>query len=159
RSHYVRAYTGIASMPAGQVLSTSQSSFPAATNMPLYWLCYRHDNQISVVIEPGASLIHARLQLDTSFLARPCRTEASRTYGTCIPHVWKPLDAIYHHLHHLLIFDRSRNTDFTSPSHLFPSGNDVSRAKTCIATGYIVLAHAKHNLRLIKHCADELGLC
>jgi hypothetical protein len=25
----------------------------------LYWLCYRHNNQISVVIEPGASLIHA----------------------------------------------------------------------------------------------------
>jgi hypothetical protein len=30
--------------------------------MPLYWLCYRHHNQISVVIEPGASLIHARLR-------------------------------------------------------------------------------------------------
>jgi hypothetical protein len=30
--------------------------------MPLYWLCYRHNNQISVVIEPGASLIHARLR-------------------------------------------------------------------------------------------------
>src|SRR5215469_16321508 len=30
--------------------------------MPLYWLGYRHDNQISVVIEPGASLIHARLR-------------------------------------------------------------------------------------------------
>jgi hypothetical protein len=28
--------------------------------MPLYWLCYRHNNQISVVIEPGASIIHAR---------------------------------------------------------------------------------------------------
>jgi hypothetical protein len=28
--------------------------------MPLYWLCYRPNNQISVVIEPGASLIHAR---------------------------------------------------------------------------------------------------
>ena len=23
--------------------------------MPLNWLCYRHNNQISVVIEPGAS--------------------------------------------------------------------------------------------------------
>ena len=23
--------------------------------MTLYWLCYRHNNQISVVIEPGAS--------------------------------------------------------------------------------------------------------
>ena len=30
--------------------------------MPLYWLCYRHSNQISVVIEPGASLIHARMR-------------------------------------------------------------------------------------------------
>jgi len=29
--------------------------------MPL-WLVYRHSNQISVVIEPGASLIHARLR-------------------------------------------------------------------------------------------------
>jgi hypothetical protein len=29
--------------------------------MPLYWLCYRHSNQISVVIEPGASPIHARM--------------------------------------------------------------------------------------------------
>jgi hypothetical protein len=27
--------------------------------MPLYWLCYRHNNQISVVIEPGASIILA----------------------------------------------------------------------------------------------------
>jgi hypothetical protein len=27
--------------------------------MPLNWLCYRHNNQISVVIEPGASIIHA----------------------------------------------------------------------------------------------------
>ena len=30
--------------------------------MPLYWLCYRHNNQISVVIEPGASPIHARIR-------------------------------------------------------------------------------------------------
>ena len=30
--------------------------------MPLYWLVYRHNNQISVVIEPGASLIHARMR-------------------------------------------------------------------------------------------------
>ena len=30
--------------------------------MPLYWLVYRHTNQISVVIEPGASLIHARMR-------------------------------------------------------------------------------------------------
>ena len=30
--------------------------------MPLYWLCYQHNNQISVVIEPGASLIHVRMR-------------------------------------------------------------------------------------------------
>jgi hypothetical protein len=30
--------------------------------MLLYWLVYRHHNQISVVIEPGASLIHARMR-------------------------------------------------------------------------------------------------
>jgi len=30
--------------------------------MPLHWLCYRHNNQISVVIEPGDSLIHARMR-------------------------------------------------------------------------------------------------
>jgi len=30
--------------------------------MPLYWLCYGHNNSIFVVIEPGASLIHARMR-------------------------------------------------------------------------------------------------
>ena len=30
--------------------------------MPLHWLCYQHNNQISVVIEPGASIIHARMR-------------------------------------------------------------------------------------------------
>ena len=30
--------------------------------MPLYWLCYRHNNSIFVVIEPAHSLIHARLR-------------------------------------------------------------------------------------------------
>jgi len=30
--------------------------------MPLYWLCYRHNNQVSVVIELGASVVHARMQ-------------------------------------------------------------------------------------------------
>ena len=43
--------------------------------MPLYWLCYRHHNQISVVIEPGASPIHAKMraglaELDEGLLAR-----------------------------------------------------------------------------------------
>jgi hypothetical protein len=32
--------------------------------MSLYWLCYQHNNQISVVIEPGASPIHAFAGLD-----------------------------------------------------------------------------------------------
>jgi hypothetical protein len=31
-------------------------------HMPLYWLCYRHNNSIFVVIEPAHSLIHARLR-------------------------------------------------------------------------------------------------
>ena len=30
--------------------------------MPLFWLVYRHNNQISVVIEPAHSLIYARLR-------------------------------------------------------------------------------------------------
>jgi hypothetical protein len=30
--------------------------------MPLYWLCYCHNNQISVVIEPGASNVRARMR-------------------------------------------------------------------------------------------------
>jgi hypothetical protein len=30
--------------------------------MPLYWLCYRHNNQVSIVIEPAHSLIAARLR-------------------------------------------------------------------------------------------------
>ncbi len=30
--------------------------------MFLYWLCYRHDGHISVVILPGCSLIAARLR-------------------------------------------------------------------------------------------------
>jgi len=30
--------------------------------MRLYWLCYRHNNSIFVVIEPAHSLIYARLR-------------------------------------------------------------------------------------------------
>jgi hypothetical protein len=33
-----------------------------AVRMPLYWLCYHRDNQISVVIGPDASLIHVRMR-------------------------------------------------------------------------------------------------
>jgi hypothetical protein len=30
--------------------------------MPLFWLCYRHNNQTSVVIQLGASITHARMR-------------------------------------------------------------------------------------------------
>src|SRR5262249_42132 len=30
--------------------------------MSLYWICYRHNNSIAVVIEPAHSLIYARLR-------------------------------------------------------------------------------------------------
>ena len=43
--------------------------------MPLYWLCYRHNNQISVVIEPGASLIHARMRASLDGLDEGTFTE------------------------------------------------------------------------------------
>ena len=33
-----------------------------ADEMPLYWLGYRHNNQISVVIEPVHFLIYARMR-------------------------------------------------------------------------------------------------
>jgi hypothetical protein len=42
--------------------------FLTALHMSLYWLCYRHNNQISVVIEPGASPIHARMRAALSGL-------------------------------------------------------------------------------------------
>jgi hypothetical protein len=43
--------------------------------MPVYWLCYHHNNQISVVIEPGASLIHARMRAALANLAEGEFTE------------------------------------------------------------------------------------
>jgi hypothetical protein len=30
--------------------------------MPLFWLCYQHNNQIFVVIEPAPSLVDARMR-------------------------------------------------------------------------------------------------
>jgi hypothetical protein len=63
--------------------------------MPLYWLCYRHNNRISVVIEPGASLVHARMsaalanldqgdfteghELDRKSVERHCQCSAKLT--------------------------------------------------------------------------------
>jgi hypothetical protein len=43
--------------------------------VPLYWLVYRHNNQISVVIEPGASLIHARMRASLADLDQGDFTE------------------------------------------------------------------------------------
>ena len=52
--------------------------------MPLYWLCYHHNNQISVVIEPGASLIHARMRAALANL-----DEGEFTEGHELDRKWK----------------------------------------------------------------------
>jgi len=52
--------------------------------MPLYWLVYRDNNQISVVIEPGASLIHARLRASLAGL-----DEGEFTEGHELDRKWK----------------------------------------------------------------------
>jgi len=52
--------------------------------MFLYWLCYRDNNQISVVIEPGASLIHARMHASLANL-----DEGEFTEGHELPGKWK----------------------------------------------------------------------
>ena len=49
--------------------------------MPLYWLVYRHNNQISVVIEPGASLIHARMRAALAKLDEGTFTEGHELDG------------------------------------------------------------------------------
>jgi hypothetical protein len=43
--------------------------------MPLYWLCHRHNNHISVVIEPAPSLIHARMRASLAGLDEGTFTE------------------------------------------------------------------------------------
>jgi hypothetical protein len=43
--------------------------------MFLYWLCYHHNNQVSVVIELGASLIHARMRAGLAGLDEGTFTE------------------------------------------------------------------------------------
>ena len=50
--------------------------------MPLYWLVYRHNNQISVVIEPGASLIYARMRASLDELDQGEFTEG---HGKSVP--------------------------------------------------------------------------
>ena len=52
--------------------------------MPLYWLVYRHNNQISVVIEPGSSFIHARMRAALAKL-----DEGEFTEGHELPSKWK----------------------------------------------------------------------
>jgi hypothetical protein len=52
--------------------------------MPLYWLCYRHNNQISVLIEPGASRIHARMRAALANLDEGEFTEAHE-----LDHKWR----------------------------------------------------------------------
>jgi len=52
--------------------------------MPLYWLVYRHNNSISVLIEPGASLVHARMRASLAKLG-----EGEFTKGHELPGKWK----------------------------------------------------------------------
>jgi hypothetical protein len=52
--------------------------------MPLYWLVYRHNNQISIVIEPGASLIHARMRAGLAGL-----DEGEFTEGDELDRTWQ----------------------------------------------------------------------
>jgi hypothetical protein len=52
--------------------------------MPLYWLVYRHNNQISVVIEPAHSLIYPRLRASIDGL-----DEGEFTEGHELPGKWK----------------------------------------------------------------------
>jgi hypothetical protein len=49
--------------------------------MPLFWLCYRHDHHISVVIETGASLIHARMRAALDGLDEGTFTEGHELDG------------------------------------------------------------------------------
>jgi hypothetical protein len=43
--------------------------------MALYWLCYQHNDQISVVIEPAPSLVHARMRASLDGLNEGTFTE------------------------------------------------------------------------------------
>jgi len=49
--------------------------------MSLYWLCHHHNNQISVVIEPGPSLIHARMRASLAGLNEGTFTEGHELDG------------------------------------------------------------------------------
>ena len=43
--------------------------------MPLYWLCYRHNNRTSVIVELGASVVHARMRASLAGLDEGTFTE------------------------------------------------------------------------------------
>jgi hypothetical protein len=53
--------------------------------VPLYWLVYRHNNSIFVVIEPGASLIHARMRASLAGLDEGEFTEGHELPGKKVP--------------------------------------------------------------------------
>jgi hypothetical protein len=57
--------------------------------MPLYWLVYRHNNQVCVVIEPAPSLIHARLRASLAGL-----DEGEFTEGHELDRKWRVPKAI-----------------------------------------------------------------
>jgi hypothetical protein len=59
--------------------------------MPLFWLCYRHNNQISVVIEPGPSLIHARMRASLDGLNEGTFTEGHELDGKTMKQVPKAM--------------------------------------------------------------------
>jgi len=52
--------------------------------MRLYWLVYHHNKQIFIVIEPGASLIHARMRAALANL-----DEGDFTEGHELDRKWK----------------------------------------------------------------------
>ena len=52
--------------------------------MSLYWLCYRHKDQVSVVIEPASSLIDARMRAALAGL-----DEGEFTEGHELDHKWR----------------------------------------------------------------------
>jgi len=49
--------------------------------MPFYWLCYRHNNHISVVIEPAQSIVHARMRATLAGLDEGAFTEGHELEG------------------------------------------------------------------------------
>jgi hypothetical protein len=49
--------------------------------MPLYWLCYRHNNKTVVVIELAPSLIHARMRVALAGLDEGTFTEGHELSG------------------------------------------------------------------------------